>query len=170
MRILSVAIGLLFLGCAHQVGPSPSPSATPQPSLGARVPLLTQQHAAPTEGPGVIVGCYTFYQDALLVVDKTYGTAMADQQAPPIEGPPQPVMWPFDYTGYRVGSQVAVVNESGTVVAVTGQRYWITMAGIDPNQPDVPDNTYAACGPPTPEALWPTPEPTESGTDIPADP
>src|SRR5690349_11554437 len=140
MRIFGVAIVLLLLGCARQAAPTPAPSVTPQPSLGEQVPLLTQRHAPPPEGPGVTVGCYTYYQTALLVVDKTYGTAMADQQAPPIDGPPQPIVWPFGYTGYRVGSEVAVANESGTVVAITGQRYWITMAGTDPTQPDVPED------------------------------
>lgn len=167
MRVAIIGIAFLFLGCGQaapvtEANVTPAP-ISPAPSLGEQVPLLTQQTPVPSPGPGIVVGCYTYYQNALLVVDMTYGTAMADERAPapPAGSRPQPVMWPFGYTGFRVGSEVAVISESGNVVAITGQRFWITMAGHDPAQPNVPDNVYAACGPPTPEALvpWPTVEP-----------
>jgi hypothetical protein len=149
-----VAIAMLVIGCAQHVERNAPPSVSPQPSLGEQVPLLTQQHPVPTEGPGIAVGCYTYYVNGLLVPDKTYGTAMAEQHSPTIEGPPRPIMWPFGYTGYRVGSGVALVDEQGRAVGITGTRYWLTMAGIDPTQPNVPDKVFAACGPPRP---W-TPE------------
>jgi hypothetical protein len=119
--------------------------------LGEQINLLTGRNLTLVSG-----GCYTYYQNALLVVDKTYGTAMADRQAPPApsEAPPLPIMWPIGYTGYRVGPEIAVVDESGHVVAVTGQRYWITLGGanLDIIEPNVP-GTWLACGPPTPGTL-----------------
>jgi hypothetical protein len=155
MRVFILGIALIVLACGQ--GPT-QPSL--HSALGEQVNLLTQQHA-PTEGPGTVNGCHPYYQNALLVVDKTYGTAMADKQAPsyPSGTPPQPVLWPFGYTGFRVGSEVAVVDGSGTVVAITGNRYSINMGTIASNEPQPPGNPFPACGRPSPESEWWTPPP-----------
>jgi hypothetical protein len=157
MRVVSVLIALLFLGCGQQVQPSPSPSVTPQPSLGEQVPLLTgrmiplKRSDMPQLKGSVleVVGCYTNSWAGVLKVDKTYGTSMVDEGGVGSSGP---IMWPTGYTGYRVGSQVAVVDEHGTVVGVTGNRYIIIMGGLpdlDHIEPHVP-GSLLACGPPIP--------------------
>jgi len=170
MRIFCVAMAMLIVGCAEQVEPRPSPTVTPQPSLGEQVPLLTQRPVAQTPPVGAVTGCYTNWWAGVLTVDKTYGTAMADEGMAAATGhsqPPGPIMWPTGYTGYRVGSQVAVVDTNGNVVAITGQRYKIIMGGLtdlDPIEPHVP-GALLACGPPLLEPVSPTANPSDYATN-----
>ena len=62
-----------------------------------------------------------FYVSSMLLADPEYGTVvagfLADQRTP--------VMWPPGFTGRRVGSEVAVLDATGIVVATTGQSFSI---------------------------------------------
>jgi hypothetical protein len=137
MRILTIGIALLFLGCAHQ-------ATTRQPSLGEQVPLLTG-HLVGASGAGT--GCYLNFMVGILNKDETYGTTMAYGE----DVPQLPLMWPIGYTGYRVGSEIAVVDETGRVRAITGNRYTLMPAAANNDQiePAVP-GAFLVCVPPLP--------------------
>jgi hypothetical protein len=92
------------------------------------VPLLT----APDDG---MVGCYTSGASGVLTADRTYGTALIENEAP------IPVMWPHGYSGRRSGSQVEIVDTSGHVVARTGTRVQIG-GGYTGENP----RAFLACG------------------------
>jgi hypothetical protein len=88
-------------------------------------------------------GCYTDFFVGSLVVDPKYGTAIQDQY-----GTSTPVEWQPGFTGWRVGSEVAVRDPSGKVVATTGHRYHIdggvqTLTTTSPNQTI---SVWWACG------------------------
>ncbi len=88
------------------------------PSLGEPVQLIT---GFPASGEG---GCFLLGASGLLVVDPKYGTALIDEN--PSQNPsggPITVAWRRGFTGRRVGSEVAVLDPSGKVVAMTGKRY-----------------------------------------------
>jgi hypothetical protein len=142
MPIFIIAIALLVLACGQQ------PAASPQPSLGEQVPLLTGRLVGKE---GVDTGCYLNHMDGVLTVDETYGTKMSYAEVTSSDYHPMPLMWPVGYTGHRVGSQVAVVDEHGTVVAITGNRYTIRpgAANLYKIEPPVP-NAFLVCGPPAP--------------------
>jgi hypothetical protein len=100
----TLALALCLFGCG-----STAPSGEP-------VQLLTGIPLAPDEcAPWGNVG------GGVLVVDPKYGTAIAGSG-----GQRTPVMWPIDFTGRLVGSEVAVVDIDDNLVATTGQSYSIT--------------------------------------------
>jgi hypothetical protein len=95
------ALGLCLVGCASQG------------SSGEPVELLTGA-----------VGCYAGGASPFtgaLTADSTYGTAFDGR----------PAVWPVGYTGWRVGSEVAVVDGSGKSVATTGSRYYFSQPFIE---------------------------------------
>lgn len=77
---------------------------------GERVDLLTGVDSCYAGGAGGFVG--------LLTADPDYGTRFDGR----------PAMWPLGYTGFRVGSEVAVADAAGNVVAMTGRRYHFSQA------------------------------------------
>jgi hypothetical protein len=76
---------------------------------------------------------------------------MAHEEDPLTPHPQQPIMWPLGYTGFRVGSEIAVVDETGRVRAITGNRYVLAPAAANGEQiePPVP-RAFLVCGPPQP--------------------
>jgi hypothetical protein len=117
-RVVAVlALVLVVLGCAGD----PEPSL----ELGEPVQLLPGY-------PNVSVrGCYAMSVTGPFVVDPEYGTAMIieDLGAEPFRAI---IGWPPGYTGRRVGSEVAVLDRDGTVVALTGRKYRVERAGLPP--------------------------------------
>ena len=62
----------------------------------------------------------------LLVADPTYGTAIIGQDSMAALGDePMPVAWRPGFTARRIGSDVAVLDPQGNVVARTGRSYTI---------------------------------------------
>ena len=128
----TLAIALLALACGSSEG---------------SVPLLTGVSKLVGDGPG----CYTNSATGLLTVDATYGTAVTDEIMLTVTGtmpPPVPVMWRRGFTAHRDGSEVAVTDRNGSVVAVTGHRFIIEggYAGGDLISPEVPVGVFYACG------------------------
>jgi hypothetical protein len=74
-----------------------------------------------------------FPVEGTLLANPTSGTT--------IDG--EPVMWPKGFTGRRVGSEVAVSDPQGNVVATTGKRYRLAEGGAGPNPPA---GVFYACG------------------------
>jgi hypothetical protein len=81
-------------------------------------------------------GCYTSGVTGDLVADPAAGTAIVDEMG----GRLVVVTWPIGWNGRRSGSEVEVLDESGTVEARTGTHvslmggYWT-------------DGTFLTCGP-----------------------
>lgn len=76
------------------------------------VPLLTGD-----------LGCYAGGENgptALLVADPEHGTTFNGR----------PVMWPAGYTARRAGSEIAVLDSTGRVRAITGRSYHIAFAYV----------------------------------------
>jgi hypothetical protein len=104
-RITSTfALALCLLGCG-----SPAPSAEPVQLLTGARPF-DEEECSPDA-----------YEASELLTDSQYGTALASFLA----GQRVPVMWPLGFTGRRAGSEVAVLDAAGNVVAITGQSYSI---------------------------------------------
>jgi hypothetical protein len=95
---LLIALALLA-GCA-------SPAALPDGADVVR--LLTADQGG--------VGCPANVVEAELVADDNAGSAILDA------GVRKPVRWPFGYTGRRRGTEVEILDRTGTVVARTGTR------------------------------------------------
>jgi len=115
------------------------------------VQLLTGFPTFMGNGPG----CYTNSASGPLGVDPTYGTAITDEDMIAVTGtrpPPIPVMWRPGYTAHHVGSEVAVTDPHGNVVAVTGRRYRIAggYVGGDSSAPQLPIRVFWACDAVTP--------------------
>ena len=72
--------------------------------------------------PGETRGCYTLNFTGSLVVDPQYGTAIITDDVG-AQGHRNIAVWPDGYTARRAGAEVAVLDEKGQVVAVTGRRY-----------------------------------------------
>lgn len=97
MMWLRLATLVLLVGCSSAVG--------------SAVPLLTyddQTHCHPAPALG------------RLVVDPTYGTAIAFDGQPPLS---RPIAWPPGFSGRHVGGEIEVVAPDGRVAAATGKRY-----------------------------------------------
>ena len=92
----TVALALYLLGCGS--------------SKGGQVPLVTVEGVAGG-------GCILLYRVVDVVADTTFGTV--------IKGSGSPLRWPSGYTGWRIGSEVAVLDPTGRVVLTTGGRYEI---------------------------------------------
>lgn len=104
--------------------------------LGDTVELLV---GAPSPG-GV---CYNLnWIEGQLVVDPTYGTAVTSD----FYGRTVPVMWRPGFTGRRSGSEVAVLDPDGKVVAVTGQNYRMEGGSVGGNPDGGPPFSFWACG------------------------
>jgi hypothetical protein len=84
--------------------------------------VWTTLNAGPVALLTGVDSCYAGGESAtfggLLVADPTYGTA--------ING--RPIMWPVGFTGVAAGSEVAVRNGDGKVVATTGRKYRLAAA------------------------------------------
>jgi hypothetical protein len=89
--------------------------------LGDPVQLVTGMH-------GPANSCFTNWAEGKLVRDATYGTVIQ------VAGHDIPVMWRLGFTGWVSGSEIVVVDASGSVVATTGRRYRIDggYVGADP--------------------------------------
>jgi len=111
----TLALALFLLGCgsAAPVGKSAAPSDKPSEApQGGPVELLTGVDSCWAGG--------AWGSEGLLVADPEYGTRFGGK----------PAMWPVGYTGRRVGSEVAVVDQAGRVVATTGRRYYFSQAHV----------------------------------------
>lgn len=130
-----LALALMLVGCSSEL-----PGRE-------QVRLLT---GPPNAGPGN-VGCFTFGVNGELIVDPTYGTAIIDR-GPGGAGGPTVVAWRPGFTAWRSGSEVAVFDPSGNIVAVTGRRYvleggYVAAAGSSGlTWPDLPVGVFWSCG------------------------
>lgn len=99
-------------------------AACGSPFLGEPVTLLTGEPL----GPGA---CYTFGATGELVVDPEYGTAIIIESWPHDheKSPPIPVMWRPGFTARRTGTEVAVLDPAGQIVATTGRKYELEGGG-----------------------------------------
>ena len=98
--ITALALAMCLAGCDSE------------DSSGGPVELLTGVDSCYAGGAGGTVGP--------LIADPDYGTRFNGK----------PAMWPLGYTGFRVGSEVAVVDAAGRVVATTGRRYYFSQAFV----------------------------------------
>ncbi|MDQ1543748.1 MAG: hypothetical protein QOK08_1386 [Actinomycetota bacterium] len=103
---------------------------------GRPVPLLTGWGALGPREDGA-VRCYTNFAVGQLVVDAEFGTALIEGERAPV-----PVMWPPGHTGRQSGTEVEVLDKTGSVVARTGNRYQIEGAG----SARYPEAGWLACG------------------------
>lgn len=72
------------------------------------------------------VGCYTDYITAELVTDPTFGTAVIEHNSTGRNPDHRyPVMWLPGDTGRSSGSEVEILDRSGSVIARTGQAWQI---------------------------------------------
>jgi hypothetical protein len=92
----TLALALCLLGCGS--------------SQAEQVPLVTVEGVSGG-------GCILLYRVVDVIADPTFGTV--------IKGSGSPLRWPSGYTGWRVGSEVAVSDPTGRVVLRTGGRYEI---------------------------------------------
>lgn len=111
---------------------------------GAPVTILTGTGGISGTVGSTQVGCYTDFITAELVTDPTYGTAVIEHDSTGHNPDHRyPVMWLPGDTGRRSGSEVEVLDRSGSVIARTGQA-WQIEGGYwgDSATPDV----WVACG------------------------
>ena len=112
---------ILFLGCVFALGLAFAVLR------GSSVTILTGSGGIPgnTEG-SPSQGCYTSSIGGEPVTDPTYGTAVIQHYG---DGstPDQrfPVMWLPGDTGRKSGSEVEILDRSGSVIARTGQAWFI---------------------------------------------
>lgn len=85
--------------------------------------------------------CFTDFALGPLLIDPKYGTAVRDETAGASAPVTTPVMWRPGFTGRRDGSEVAVLDPAGNVVATTGRKYEIA-GGYWFEHPRV----FVACG------------------------
>jgi hypothetical protein len=88
------------------------------------VPLFTVETSAlgnPSDGCAVLL-----HLVADVIADPTFGTAYKEDGAP--------LRWPTGYTGRRAGTEVEVLDRTGTVVLTTGSRYWMCPAESKPGE------------------------------------
>ena len=116
-------------------------SALPQDDS---IALLTGPPGYRYEG----AGCFTNWARGRLIVDPTYGTAIVDED---VGGYTSIVAWRPGFTARRVGSEVAVFDQNGTRVAVTGGTYLIDGGYVAPGGssgiiwPDLKIGVFWAC-------------------------
>ena len=63
--------------------------------------------------------CHLNYKHGTLVAHAPTGVAIAERDG----GPLVPILWPAGFTARRFGTEIEILNESGKVIAVTGNRY-----------------------------------------------
>ena len=107
----TLLLALCLLGCAL---------------AGGTVKLATNEGPVSTEARG----CFTFPYTGELIVDRTHGTALEED-----EGVITPLMWPPGFTARWIGSEVEVLDPAQNVVATTGQRYYISPMYEVPRRP-----------------------------------
>ena len=105
-------------------------------NIGGSVELLT---GIPGNGGGG--GCFTNAIEGNLIVDPKYGTAIVTTTPP--EGLTAIVAWRPKFSARRVGSEVAVFDPNGRVVATSGHEYRIAGGGV--TWADPPINVFWAC-------------------------
>jgi hypothetical protein len=98
-----------------------------------------------TGNPGS--GCFAANTTGLLIADARTGTTIVSED---MARTAVAVRWPAGYSGRTSGDQVEVLDQSGHVVARTGQRYEL-LGGYNP------DGTWAACTDGVYPPLWPSP-------------
>jgi hypothetical protein len=88
--------------------------------------------------------CETYFAVNWMIVDPRYGTAVIDSNL----NMAIPVMWRPGFTGRRSGSDVVVLDPSGTVVAQTGRGYRIQGTYWPPLDDTAPASStvWYACG------------------------
>jgi hypothetical protein len=139
---LSVALVTVLVGCGLE-----------------RPPVILVTGIPPNlhHGDGVVHGCFTSWAEGPVIFDPTYGTAIIDldlaANAPPDASPPAavPVAWPPSYTARLHGSEVAVLDPQGNVVATTGHKYridggYVGPAGLSGDHPLPMNRAFYACG------------------------
>lgn len=105
-------------------------------AMGDSVELLV---GAPSPGGA----CYNLnWIEGQLVVDPAYGTAVDSD----FYGRTVPVMWPPEFTGRHSGSEVAVLDANGKVVAVTGHHYRMEGGSVGGKPQGGPPFSFWACG------------------------
>jgi hypothetical protein len=123
-------------------------------ALGAAFVGLRGSPVTILTGPGGIsrnadisspVGCYTSFIVGALVTDPTYGTAIIEHD-PASHNPDRrlPVMWLPGDTGRTSGSEVEILDRTGSVIARTGQ-VWKIAGGFWGGLDNIPD-AWVACG------------------------
>ncbi|HEX5239964.1 MAG TPA: hypothetical protein VFW20_03110 [Candidatus Limnocylindrales bacterium] len=114
-RAASGVAGLVVVlaGCTAIRGPAPS---------GDPVMLLIYDGAGDN--------CLVNAEPRLLIADAESGTALPGD-------PPMAVYWPHGSSGRRVGSEVAVYNAAGQLVAMTGRYWWTARRGSNLDPQDV---------------------------------
>lgn len=136
VKRLFVLLTALVVGCGS-VGAS-------APLASESVHLLTGVDPVHGNTASDGSGCYLDWTLGLLSVDPVYGTQIKDEGGDP-PGQVAVVMWRPGYTARQVGSEVSVVDPSGTVVATTGHRYKIRGGFVGPNPPAIPLRVFWAC-------------------------
>ena len=116
------------------------------PRLDARrVSPNRQQEAIHGDPATSYTGCYTDFIVGALLTDPTYGTAVIEHD-PSGRNPDHryPVMWLPGDTGRTSGSEVEILDRTGSVIARTGQVWKIAGGGWGgwDNTPHV----WVACG------------------------
>jgi hypothetical protein len=119
--VLLFALGVSACGAPVQGGSSDEP-----------VQLLTGDAGGYTIwNKDGVRSCFGLNVVGQIVADPKYGTAIDAT----------PVMWPLGFTGRWVGSEVEVLDPTGSVVATTGRRYRLD-GGYWGDSPRV----FSACG------------------------
>jgi hypothetical protein len=121
--VAGLVLALVVLGCASW-------------RLGDPVPLL----AGIPANVGDSSGCFTSAIEGQLVVDPTYGTAIVTSTRP--EGRAI-IAWRPGFSARRIGSEVAVLDTAGNMVATTGNKYRIAGGGVTWPEPSI--NVFWAC-------------------------
>jgi len=110
---------------------------------GDVLPLLTGLDPELAGKTGQIA-CYTNSAAGPVVIDPRYGTAIIDKDLNHDNTIPMPIMWRPGFTGRRVGSEIAVYDPQGSLVAITGRSYRIEGAGYRVEGADI--LARGACG------------------------
>jgi hypothetical protein len=103
---LLLAITLTVAACSMGSAPSPSPAA--EPAAGEAFAILTAKAKPQACMDALITGKLTRNGGS--------GLGLTTMAAPPVA-----VEWPFRYSAREEGGRVALLDETGTVVALEGE-------------------------------------------------
>jgi hypothetical protein len=112
LPIIVLMASLIGVGCA----PSPTSAPTPEPSAGGASAFLIRTAQVKPQA------CM-----AALITGKLARVAGSGLGLTVVGGPPVVVDWPFRYSARDEGGRIALVDETGTVVAREGEM--VQMAG-----------------------------------------